>query len=200
MSKRDAAPFETPETMRHGSKAGEVLTEKMYYSYGICSFAFGKGKGCGRRNVHTHRAHRPSEERRQKAHVPNRELVQFPEGVRNRTQAIAHRIETAGIKRKVGTNQVKAIRVLLTGSNKDMKQMEADGRLDGWCNDNLKWLRETYGERNLVSAVLHMDEKTSHTRHYRTDSDRGAQESQKGRTEREKEIPQEEHAGCTAVC
>ena len=41
---------------------------------------------------------------------------------------------------------------------------------------------------------------TAHTRHYRIDSDRGAQESQKGRTEREKEIPQEEHAGCTAVC
>ena len=36
--------------MRHGSKAGEVLTEKMYYSYGICSFAFGKGKGCGVRS------------------------------------------------------------------------------------------------------------------------------------------------------
>ena len=88
--------------------------------------------------------------------------MQFPEGVRNRTQAIAHRIETAGIKRKMGTNQVRAIRVLLTGSNKDMKQMEEDGRLDGWCNDNLKWLRETYGERNLVSAVLHMDEKTPH--------------------------------------
>ena len=148
--------------MRHGSKAGEVLTEKMYYSYGICSFAFGKGKGCGRRNVHTHRAHRPPEERGQNAHAPERELVQFPEGVKNRTQAIAHRIETAGIRRKVGTNQVKAIRVLLTGSNKDMKQMEADGRLDGWCNDNLKWLWETYGEQNLVSAVLHMDEKTPH--------------------------------------
>ena len=66
------------------------------------------------------------------------------------------------IKRKVGTNQVKAIRVLLTGSNKDMKQMETDGPLDGWCSDNLKWLRETYGERNLVSAVLHMDEKKPH--------------------------------------
>ena len=52
--------------------------------------------------------------------------------------------------------------MLLTGSNEDMKRMEEDGRLDGWCSDNLKWLRETYGERNLVSAVLHMDEKTPH--------------------------------------
>ena len=99
--------------------------------------------------------------RTERTHL-NRELVQFPEGVRNRTQAIAHRIETAGIRRKVSANQVKAIRILLTGSNKDMKQMEAEGRIEDWCNDSLKWIRETYGEQNLVSAVLHMDEKTPH--------------------------------------
>lgn len=134
----------------------------MYYSYGICSFTFGKGKGYGQQDVRTHRAHRPPQERGQNAHAPEPGIGAIPQGVRNRTQAIAHRIETAGIRRKVGTNQVKAIRVLLTGSNKDMKQMEADGQLDGWCNDSLQWLRETYGELNLVSAVLHMDEKTPH--------------------------------------
>ena len=121
-----------------------------------------KAKGAdGAMSTHIERTVHPKNADRMRTHL-NRELVQFPEGVKNRTQAIAYRIETAGIKRKVGTNQVKAIRVLLTGSNKDMKQMEEDGRLDGWCNDNLKWLRETYGERNLVSAVLHMDEKTPH--------------------------------------
>ena len=121
-----------------------------------------KAKGAdGAMSTHIERTIHPKNADRTRTHL-NRELVRFPEGVKNRTQAIAHRIETAGIRRKVGTNQVKAIRVLLTGSNKDMKQMEADGRLDGWCNDNLKWLRETYGERNLVSAVLHMDEKTPH--------------------------------------
>ena len=121
-----------------------------------------KAKGAdGAMSTHIERTVHPKNADRMRTHR-NRELVQFPEGVKNRTQAIAHRIETAGIRRKVGTNQVKAIRVLLTGSNKDMKQMEADGRLDGWCNDNLKWLWETYGEQNLVSAVLHMDEKTPH--------------------------------------
>ena len=121
-----------------------------------------KAKGAdGAMSTHIERTVHPKNADRMRTHL-NRELVQFPEGVKSRTQAIAHRIETAGIKRKVGTNQVKAIRVLLTGSNKDMKQMEADGRLDGWCNDNLKWLWETYGEQNLVSAVLHMDEKTPH--------------------------------------
>ena len=121
-----------------------------------------KAKGAdGAMSTHIERTVHPKNADRMRTHL-NRELVRFPEGVKNRTQAIAHRIETAGIRRKVGTNQVKAIRVLLTGSNKDMKQMEADGRLDGWCNDNLKWLWETYGEQNLVSAVLHMDEKTPH--------------------------------------
>ena len=121
-----------------------------------------KAKGTdSRMSAHIERTVHPKNADRTRTHL-NRELVQFPEGVRNRTQAIAHRVETAGIRRKVGTNQVRAIRGLLTGSNRDMKQIEADGRLDDWCNDSLQWLRETYGEQNLVSAVLHMDEKTPH--------------------------------------
>ena len=121
-----------------------------------------KAKGTdSRMSAHIERTVHPKNADRTRTHL-NRELVQFPEGVRNRTQAIAHRVETAGIRRKVGTNQVRAIRVLLTGSNRNMKQIEADGRLDDWCNDSLQWLRETYGEQNLVSAVLHMDEKTPH--------------------------------------
>lgn len=121
-----------------------------------------KAKGTdSRMSAHIERTVHPKNADRTRTHL-NREFVQFPEGVRNRTQAIAHRIETAGIRRKVSANQVKAIRILLTGSNKDMKQMEAEGRIEDWCNDSLKWIRETYGEQNLVSAVLHMDEKTPH--------------------------------------
>ena len=121
-----------------------------------------KAKGTdSRMSAHIERTVHPKNADRTRTHL-NRELVQFPEGVRNRTQAIAHWIETAGIRRKVSANQVKAIRILLTGSNKDMKQMEAEGRIEDWCNDSLKWIRETYGEQNLVSAVLHMDEKTPH--------------------------------------
>ena len=96
---------------------------------------------------------------------------------------------------------MKAIRVLLTGSNKDMKQMETDGRLDGWCSDNLKWLRETYGERNLVSAVLHMDEKTPHI--HATIVPIVTGERRKARKEEQngkKKYRKKKHAGCTAVC
>lgn len=43
-----------------------------------------------------------------------------------------------------------------------MKTIEENKQLNNWCNDNLNWLKETFGEENLVSAVLHMDEKTPH--------------------------------------
>jgi hypothetical protein len=92
----------------------------------------------------------------------NRELIGFPEGVTNRTEAIQHRIETAGITRKISVNQVRALRFMLTGTSEDMKRIEAFGKLDEWCRDNVDWLKKTFGIENLVSAVLHMDEKTPH--------------------------------------
>lgn len=92
----------------------------------------------------------------------NEELIEFPKGVTNRTEAIQHRLDTAGLIRKIGTNQVRAIRMMLTGSNVEMKRIEVEGRLKEWCADNLDWLRKTYGAENLVSAVLHMDEATPH--------------------------------------
>lgn len=92
----------------------------------------------------------------------NRELITFPDGVENRTQAIQHRLDTAGLTRKIGNNQVRAIRVLLTGTHEDMERITNEGRLDEWCNDNLKYLADTFGKENIVSAVLHMDEQTPH--------------------------------------
>ena len=92
----------------------------------------------------------------------NRELIMFPDGVCNRTLAIRHRLDTAGLKRKIGKNQVQAIRIVLSGTHEDMARMEDEGRLEEWCDDSLAWLRETYGAENLVSAVLHMDEETPH--------------------------------------
>ncbi|EIW94558.1 putative plasmid recombination enzyme [Porphyromonas gingivalis W50] len=86
----------------------------------------------------------------------------FPDGVCNRTLAIRHRLDTAGLKRKIGKNQVQAIRIVLSGTHEDMARMEDEGRLGEWCDDSVAWLRETYGAENLVSAVLHMDEETPH--------------------------------------
>ena len=92
----------------------------------------------------------------------NRELVEFPDGVSDRTEAISHRIRTAGIKRKITPGQVRAIRIVLSGTHEDMMKIQDEGRLDEWCDDNLQWLQRTFGKENTVSAVLHMDEHTPH--------------------------------------
>jgi hypothetical protein len=92
----------------------------------------------------------------------NKDLIEFPEGVNNRTEAIQHRLETAGLTRQVGKNQVQVIRFMLSGSSEDMERIQNEGKLDDWCKDNIDWLKKTYGEENVVAATLHMDETTPH--------------------------------------
>lgn len=112
-------------------------------------------------SAHIERTIAPKNADESRTHL-NNELIRFPEGVNSRTEAIQHRLETAGLRRKIGNNQVRAVRILLTGSPEDMKRIQAEGKLGEWCNDNLKWLQNTYGKENIVSTVLHMDETTPH--------------------------------------
>lgn len=112
-------------------------------------------------SAHIERTIKPKNADESRTHL-NRELIKFPNGVENRTQAIQHRLDTAGLTRKIGNNQVRAIRILLTGTHDDMERITSEGRLDEWCNDNLRYLADTFGKENIVSAVLHMDERTPH--------------------------------------
>ena len=112
-------------------------------------------------SAHIERTIKPKNADESRTHL-NRELIKFPAKVENRTQAIQHRLDTAGLTRKIGNNQVRAIRILLTGTHEDMERITNEGRLDEWCNDNLKYLADTFGKENIVSAVLHMDEQTPH--------------------------------------
>lgn len=92
----------------------------------------------------------------------NQELIEFPKGVANRTEAIQHRLDNAGLERKIGKNQVRALRVVMSGSPEDMKRIRQAGQLDTWAKDSCGWLQKTFGKENVVSAVLHLDEKTPH--------------------------------------
>ena len=112
-------------------------------------------------SAHIERTIHPKNADASRTHL-NRELIKFPDGVENRTQAIQHRLDNAGLTRKIGNNQVRAIRVLLTGTHEDMERITQEGRLDEWCEDNLRYLSETFGRENIVSAVLHRDEQTPH--------------------------------------
>ena len=128
--------------------------------YAVLHLDKAKGADSGM-SAHIERTIHPKNADSTRTHL-NRELIQFPDGVTNRTQAIQHRLDTAGLKRKIASNQVRAIRILLTGTHEDMVQIEKEGRLDEWCQDNIDWLRKTYGTDNVVSVVLHMDESTPH--------------------------------------
>ena len=128
--------------------------------YAVLHLEKAKGADTGM-SAHIERTIHPKNADESRTHL-NKELIEFPDGIHSRSEAISHRINTAGITRKIGKNQVKAIRILLTGTHEDMKRIENCGQLDNWCQDNLQWLEETYGKENVVSAVLHMDEHTPH--------------------------------------
>lgn len=74
-------------------------------------------------------------------------------------QAVLSRIREEGIKPRA--NQNLAIEVVLTGSPEVMNTM-AEIQLNHWVDRSLKWAKKTFGEKNIVSAVLHMDEDTPH--------------------------------------
>ncbi|WP_300896994.1 MULTISPECIES: MobV family relaxase [Bacteroidales] len=134
--------------------------------YAVCHLQRGSGNDSGmschiERKTADGKVYIPDNADKTRTHL-NRELIRFPDGVRNRTEAVQYRIDNAGLHRKVGKNQTKAIRIILTGSHEQMMKIEQNGRLDEWTDANLKWLRDTFGKDNVVSCVLHMDEKTPH--------------------------------------
>lgn len=112
-------------------------------------------------SAHIERTIHPKNADASRTHL-NKEIISYPEGIKNRTSSIQYRLDNANLKRKIGTNQVRAIRIMLSGTHETMKAIEKNKQLGNWCKDNLDWLKETFGEENLVSAVLHMDEKTPH--------------------------------------
>lgn len=130
---------------------------------GYISIQINKAKGSADMGAsdHIERKTMPKNADPTRTHL-NRELVEFPDGVADRTEAISHRIRTAGIKRKITPDQVRAIRIVLSGTHEDMIRVQDEGRLNEWCDDNLQWLHRTFGKENTVSAVLHMDEHTPH--------------------------------------
>ena len=92
----------------------------------------------------------------------NMALVTYPDGVNGRDEAIAHRLQTAGIKRKITNDQVRVVRIVMSGTHEDMMAIYRNGKLGEWCQDSIRYLYDTFGRDNVVSAHLHMDEKTPH--------------------------------------
>ena len=71
-----------------------------------------------------------------------------------------------GKPRTVRADQVRAVEIVLTASpdwfKRDAARQAEDMRGSDWVTDNLNFLKNKYGEKNLVSFTLHQDETTPH--------------------------------------
>lgn len=169
MSQRGYTPLDTPVCHAAMTADGRIPTnkfvkpQKQETNMGYISIQINKAKGSADTGASDHIERKTIPKNADPTRtLLNRELVEFPDGVADRTEAISHRIRTAGVKRKITPDQVRAIRIVLSGTHEDLMKVQDEGRLDEWCADNLQWLHRTFGRENTVSAVLHMDEHTPH--------------------------------------
>lgn len=134
--------------------------------YAVCHIQRGNSNGSGlsthiERQTKSGKPFIPKNADPSRTHL-NRELLSFPDGVKDRNGAIKNRLANAGLKRKIGKNQTTHLCAILSGSHDQMMKIQQEGRLSEWINANIRWLEDTFGKENLVSCVLHMDEKTPH--------------------------------------
>lgn len=134
--------------------------------YAVCHIQRGNSNGSGlsthiERRTKSGKPFIPQNADPSRTHL-NRELLSFPDGIKDRNDAIKNRLANAGLKRKIGKNQTTHLCAILSGSHDQMMKIQQEGRLSEWINANVRWLKDTFGEDNLVSCVLHMDEKTPH--------------------------------------
>jgi len=94
---------------------------------------------------------------------PNREYVNHEQ--KDYWSLLEARIQEAGVKR-VRHDSVRGMEVILTGSPEGFVRGQdgraADYSKSKWAQDNLNFLKEQFGAKNIVSFTLHQDEKTPH--------------------------------------
>jgi hypothetical protein len=94
---------------------------------------------------------------------PNREYINHEQ--KDYWSLLEARIQEAGVKR-IRSDSVRGMEVILTGSPEGFIRGQdgraADYSKSKWAGDNLRFLQEKFGAKNVVSFTLHQDEKTPH--------------------------------------
>ncbi len=89
----------------------------------------------------------------------NQELIKDDFGVKDRNFVNIYHSKVRDSEyykyHKVRKNAVPAIEVLLSYS----KDQEGRFDIEDWKSENVKWLQDTFGEQNVISAMFHDDEK-----------------------------------------
>ena len=84
-------------------------------------------------------------------------------GTGNLCADVQRRIESAGVKPQ--TDSVLAVEFLMSASPDYFKEGFSGSRkskLENFCRNSKVWLKQNFGEENLVEMTLHMDESTPH--------------------------------------
>ncbi len=111
---------------------------------------------------HIERTTQPDNAHPELRHLNRDDFIKYPDGVVGLGEAIQHRLDNAGLTRKIGKNQVLALHVLMTSDGDALRRLADEGRLDEWAQASVGWAKQTFGEDNVVAAHLHMDEQTPH--------------------------------------
>ena len=111
---------------------------------------------------HIERTTQPDNAHPELRHLNRDDFIKYPDGVVGLGEAIQHRLDNAGLTRKIGKNQVLALNVLMTSDGDALRRLADEGRLDEWAQASVGWAKQTFGEDNVVAAHLHMDEQTPH--------------------------------------
>ena len=111
---------------------------------------------------HIERTTQPDNAHPELRHLNRDDFIKYPDGVDGLGEAIQHRLDNAGLTRKIGKNQVLALHVLMTSDGDALRRLADEGRLDEWAQASVGWAKQTFGEDNVVAAHLHMDEQTPH--------------------------------------
>ena len=79
-------------------------------------------------------------------------------------QSIVQRLEEGYKgKRAIRKDAVRYVSAMLTGSHDKMREISQDkNRFKAWIRANYDFMRQTFGEDNIVRYTVHMDEKTPH--------------------------------------
>lgn len=111
---------------------------------------------------HIERTTQPDNAHPELRHLNRDDFIRYPDGVVGLGGAIQHRLDNAGLTRKIGKNQVLALNILMTSDGDALRRLADEGRLDDWAQASVGWAKQTFGEDNVVAAHLHMDEQTPH--------------------------------------
>lgn len=111
---------------------------------------------------HIERTTQPDNAHPELRHLNRDDFIKYPDGVVGLGEAIQHRLDHAGLTRKIGKNQVLALNILLSSDGDALRRLADEGRLDDWAESSVLWAKETFREENVVGAHLHMDEQTPH--------------------------------------